>query len=58
MTKRKTITRKGTEHAVFGQADPLPAQTQHALCSVHTNFHLMVKRYEIVEGTNVRLGCE
>ena len=25
MTKRKRITRKGTEHAVFGQADPLPA---------------------------------
>ena len=24
MTKRKRITRKGTEHAVFGQADPLP----------------------------------
>ena len=25
MTKRKRITRKGTEHAVFGQADSLPA---------------------------------
>ena len=25
MTKRKRITRKGTEHAVFGQADPLLA---------------------------------
>ena len=25
MTKRKKITRKGTEHAVFGQADLLPA---------------------------------
>ena len=25
MTMRKRITRKGTEHAVFGQADPLPA---------------------------------
>ena len=31
MTKRKRITRKGTEHAVFGQADPLPA---HKLSSV------------------------
>ena len=25
MTKRKRITRKDTEHAVFGQADPLSA---------------------------------
>ena len=25
MSKRKRITRKGTEHAVFVQADPLPA---------------------------------
>ena len=25
MTERKRIARKGTEHAVFGQADPLPA---------------------------------
>ena len=25
MTERKRITRKGTEHAVFEQADPLPA---------------------------------
>ena len=25
MTKRKRITRKGTENALFGQADPLPA---------------------------------
>ena len=25
MTKRKRMTRKDTEHAVFGQADPLPA---------------------------------
>ena len=25
MTKRKRITRKGTQHAVFGQVDPLPA---------------------------------
>ena len=25
MTKRKRITRKGKEHAVFGQPDPLPA---------------------------------
>ena len=25
MTKRKRITRKGTEHAVFGQAAPLSA---------------------------------
>ena len=25
MTKTKRITRKGSEHAVFGQADPLPA---------------------------------
>ena len=24
MTRRKRITRNGTEHAVFGQADPLP----------------------------------
>ena len=26
MTKRKRITRKGTEYAIFGQADPLPAR--------------------------------
>ena len=25
MTKRKRIIRKDTEHALFGQADPLPA---------------------------------
>ena len=35
MTKRKRMTRKGTEYAVFGQADPFLAQTQHVLCSVH-----------------------
>ena len=27
MAKRKRITRKDREHAVFGQADPLPTQT-------------------------------
>ena len=29
MTKRKRITRKGTEHAVFGQPDSLSANKLH-----------------------------
>ena len=42
MTKRKRITRKGTDHTVFGQADPLPAHKLPLYGEVLKNFFLLI----------------